>query len=179
VAPRKTTLVCVVFALPSLPLLLGAEASCGSDPAAREEPLRAEDAARPFCPRDLAEMNGAACNDPGLECHADFACEVTTQLVRCTCQASRWRCRDSVGALDPGALPRCVDPSPTEDECPASIPSAQGAACSTLGRLCFYEGQRCSNRITKLDFCTCKRTRAGTMTYFCGYVRCPLAELED
>jgi hypothetical protein len=130
------------------------------------------------CPLDLATSNGAGCGKEGLECAFDVPCQVTNQLVRCTCRASRWSCRDATGDLPAGASPRCVDPDPPAQEpCPPTMREAQGGGCTNMGRACFYDGDLCESGITKLDYCSCKRAKEGSLAYACRHVRCPEAYL--
>jgi hypothetical protein len=179
VEARTTALFVFALAAPLLPIFVGA--GCSAERTSAEDGVEEEedDAGAVYCLVDVAAMNGKSCTVEGQECVADFACQVTTQLVRCTCRGSRWGCKDSVGDLATGAAPRCVDPGPAaQDACPATMRVAQGSACTGIGRACFYEGERCSSGIKKLDYCSCRR-KDGGLAYACRRVRCPDSYFED
>lgn len=158
-------------------VLAGTGTACGSaDPAPQQRAAAPPDAGA-SCPATFAQMNAAACDFEGLECPVAFACEVTSQLARCTCRAARWRCDDSVGLVPADAGPRCVNPaSPTSDPCPASVRAGQGAPCDELGKACFYDGQLCTDGVTRLDYCECQRDASGSFAYACTIVPCPLGD---
>jgi hypothetical protein len=128
--------------------------------------------AHPSCPATLAQTT-AGCSAEGVVCPISFDCEESFELVQCTCRSSSWSCRDPAGPLEPGATPRCVAPRAAEDEdCPTTMDDAEGAACTRIGRTCFYEGTRCDDGTTKLDDCACKRDDSGSLVYVCEAPTC-------
>jgi hypothetical protein len=147
----------------------GGQAAPPPDPA----PVGVPAAQTRNCPGTFAEMNAAVCSSPGLECTVDFACRATPQQVRCTCERLRFRCYDSVGLLEPGASPRCLNGSPPPTEpCPTTVDTGQGVTCPDIGKACFYDGQVCADGVTKLDYCQCKPASGGTLAYQCARVPC-------
>jgi hypothetical protein len=132
------------------------------------------------CPATLRQTNGAACADEGQVCPVVVDCEVTFELVQCTCRGARWSCADPIGPLEAGLPPRCIAPAPTSKEpCPPSMKAADGATCDDFGRRCYYEGELCDSGITLLDYCSCGHLDGGALAYACRSLSCsPPIELD-
>jgi hypothetical protein len=156
----------------ALQLVVGAGCGPGHENEGPGDGRTASDST-PSCPASLAQTGATPCAREGLVCPISFDCEETFELVECTCKASSWSCRDPVGLLEPGSSPRCISPArAAEDPCPNAIDDAEGAACTDIGRTCFYEGASCPDGTTKLDDCACKRGASGSLVYVCVAPEC-------
>jgi hypothetical protein len=49
---------------------------------------------------------------------------------------------------------------------------AQGLTCTENGQSCFYEGIKCADGLTKLNYCECAPDGFGGFTFGCHIVSC-------
>ncbi len=93
--------------------------------------------------------------------------------AHCLCRSGWWRCDDPLGPMDAGMAPRCIEVDASSfAPCPASMAAAQGGGCDEIQRACFYEGELCTDGVTKLDYCVCLRGASGDLTYACAAPPC-------
>ena len=168
----KTTRRSTLLASSALALLSGA---CGGR-AVAIDPNPTDDAGNPsvgdYCPATLEQTNGVACKKEGLHCTQDFVCDGETQPTDCMCKSARFECQDPIGLLPPGHSPRCLGNDPQKYYCPASMALAEGLTCAELGESCYYDGEKCANGVTKLNYCECEPDGHGGHVFACHILAC-------
>lgn len=143
-----------------------------------DEPAASPIATGPVCPAQFADANGKVCNTEGQACDYAYSCPATNQQARCLCAPSGGELKYSCtgpgndGPIKAGSNPTCVDLLANDPEaCPASTGAANGAACSKAGLQCTYEGIECGGK-TQLDFCFCRGTGGGALSFTCEPATC-------
>lgn len=174
--PWKTVLVVSALALP-----FGTFAACSS----QETTTDAGPSGLVTCPGTVQATNGAACNGDTLSCSFILDCGAFAQTAVCDCVGGKFKCSDRVGDIPANTAGRCKPLDQTSNgTCPSSRANALGAACTTAGQQCFYEGAVCPENTTGkpyTDVCHCDANKgdAGGFSFACDIKRCASSTTPD
>jgi len=151
-------------------------AACSDDPA-----TEASDAAAPqTCVSTLQLANGAACSGAAVCDYPVVCADGFFQQTRCVCDGRAFACTFQGAVVAKGTVPTCQNTTDTPPSaCPPTLAAAEGKACTSTGRLCFFAGAKCADGTQTTDVCECAGgTEADKLTYKCQRKACPTSSAD-